>query len=177
MVKEDERQARTPVPGVFPGGCLVLVPSKAQTPEALIAALSAKALLPRLVRDEPAVMEALSEMGAGRRVLVVVEPKKWKRLAELVDALHTFYPGVLRWQFTGQADAQARLTMLQCPQGGGHSEASVLEGDAPVGQILGRRRPVDDLIVKVPGRTLTTREVVTQQELTMLLGPAPGEAG
>jgi hypothetical protein len=32
-------------------------------------------------------------------------------------------------------------------------------------------------LVSAPGRELSTREVVTQQELTMLLGPAPGEAG
>lgn len=46
-----------------------------------------------------------------------------------------------------------------------------------VGKIRKRTRTIDQLLVSTPGHELSTREVVTQQELTMLLGPAPGEAG
>ena len=61
-----------------------------------------------------------------------------------------------------------------CETAGNPEDAS---GTGPVGQIRKRTRPVDRLLVPAPGRQVSTREVVTQQELTMLLGPAPGEAG
>lgn len=181
-----------PVPGVFPGRCLVLVPDGAAAPEALLKALGSRELSPGVVHDEPAVMAALAETGGGRRVLVVVEPGRWGRLAELVNAVKTYHAGTLCWQYIECVGQGVRLTMLDPAvvngaghgmngagqDGAGRSGAGVAEQPMPAGQIVPRRRrPIDDLLVKVPGRQMSTREIVTQQELTMLLGPAPGEAG
>lgn len=175
--------------GVFPGGCVVLSRPDLPKPAALINALESRGLAARLVHDEPSVMMLFAERPVGRRILVVVEPGRWDRLAELICAVQAYHREVLCWQFTERSDDQPRLkTLDQRFSGPGPSpvvdarspgpETDTQEADSgPVGRIVGRNRPVDALLNKVPGRPLSTREVVTQQELTMLLGPLPGEAG
>eukprot|EP00752_Nemacystus_decipiens_P015794 g14104.t1 len=141
----------------------------------LFNALSARGLSPVVVNDEPGAMVALAELlrrGVARCVLIVVDPSRWERLKDLSGAVRTHHGSVYCWQFDVREGAEPRLSVLDAGVGGsGEAESSV------VGKIRHRRRSVDDLLVQAPGRELTTREVVTQQELTMLLGPAPGEAG
>ncbi len=165
--------------GMFPGGCVVLSRPQVAAPELLIRALKSRGLSVRLVHDEPSVMMLFAERSLGRRVLVVVDPPKWERLAELICAVHTYHGQVLCWQFSEQGNGQPRLKALD-QRFSGPVQSDESDGDAsdvgPVGRIV-RRRPVDALLTRVPGRPLSTREVVTQQELTMLLGPMPGEAG
>ena len=179
-----------PAPEVFPGGCVVLSRPDTPSPTTLVKALASRGLAVRLVHDEPSVMTLFAERPMGRRVLVVVEPGRWERLAELICAVQGYHREVLCWQFCEANGAQPRLKALdQRFSGPGPSpvvdarasrgslaEAGGEEG-GPIGRIVGRRRPVDALLNKVPGRPLSSREVVTQQELTMLLGPMPGEAG
>lgn len=176
------------------GGCVVLVPAGCDTPGPLISALSGRGMSPEVVQDEPGVMLRLAELGGGRRVLVIVEPGRVARLAELVCAVQSYYRDALCWQYVDRGAGQEKLTMLDrrfsgparvngngnadhaAGQVSGQGADALGEDAAPVGQIAGRRRPIDKLLVKVPGRPLTSREIVTQQELTMLLGPVPGEA-
>lgn len=169
--KDDDLQ--TPVPGVFPGGCLVLSPDIGSAPKALLNALASRGLAPSVVHDPPAVMTALASRPHGRRVLVVVEPGRWPRLAELIDAVGVYHGDVLCWQYTVPQGEVGRLSVLSV-EGLAGGEGS--NGEGPVGQILGRRRPVDDLLVKVGSVEDSARDIITRQELTMLLGPAPGEA-
>ena len=173
-----------PVPGMFPGGCVVLVGPDQAEPVALVKALTSRGLSVRVERDEPGVMAVFAERAVGRRVLVVVEPGQWARLAELMCAVNTFHREVLCWQYTERGEAQAKLTTLdQQFSGPGPNpcmdarSATGTDEQGPIGRIMTRRRAVDALLTRVPGRPLSSREIVTQQELTMLLGPVPGEAG
>lgn len=164
------------------GSCLVLVHADAPAPDALLKALGSRGLLPQVISDEPGVMAALAGLTGPRRVVVIVEPQRWERLAELVRAVQTYHHDVLCWQYVQQGGEPGRLSRLDKSMNGpadanGHGGQDDRGEDRPVGQLLGRRRALDRLVVRVPGRTLSTREIVTQQELTMLLGPAPGEAG
>jgi len=48
---------------------------------------------------------------------------------------------------------------------------------APVGRIMGRSRPVDNLLVRIPPPTNDPPcALISEEELSMLLGPAPSEA-
>jgi len=172
---------------MFPGGCVVLVPAEVPTPVALLKALASRGLSSRVAHDEPAVMSLFAERPDGRRVLIVVEPGRWHRLAELVCAVSAYHSEVLCWQYAERGVDQPRLKSLdqrfKGPGLGSVGDARQTNGQAhsepdsgPIGRIVTRRRPVDALLNKVPGRPLSTREVVTHQELTMLLGPVPGEA-
>jgi hypothetical protein len=145
----------------------------------LLRALTARGLTPTVVHDEPAAMLALAELSErqlGRCVLIVVEPVRWPRVDQLVDAVRGFHATVHCWQFDAAEGADPMLSQFEM----GDEVVPRDQGQAslgPVGRIRRRTRPVDRLLVSAPGRELSTREVVTQQELTMLLGPAPGEAG
>lgn len=158
---------------------MVLMREQASSCDVLLRALSARGLPPEVVRDEPGAMLALAgcmRRGLDRRVLIVVESTHWQRLDQLIDAVDAHYGSVYCWQFDNQDGASPMLTQMQrasypFDQGAQRSQAS------PVGHVRKRTRPVDRLLVSAPGREESTREVVTQQELTMLLGPVPGEAG
>lgn len=166
-------------PGQRLGGCLVLTGAEAPAPEALLKALVSRGMQVKVVVDEPGVMSALADRACEhKRVLVVVEPGRWKRLAELICAVSQYHSDVLCWQYTAQGEAQPKLTTLdQRVSGPGSAGEAGARDSGPIGRIVGqRRRPVDKLLTRVPGQPLSTREVVTQQELTMLLGPVPGEA-
>lgn len=142
----------------------------------LLSALSARALPPVVVHDEPSAMVALAELAerdVARRVLIVVEPMQWGRVDQLADAVRAYHHAVYCWQFDLREGAEPMLSKLEMRSG----EMPRHEHPSVVGTIRKRNRPVDQLLVRAPGPELSTREVVTQQELTMLLGPAPGEAG
>lgn len=159
------------------GGSVVLMRGRSGHRETLLRALSARGLAPVIAEDEPAAMVALaglSEQGLARRVLVVVEPRQWPRVDELTAAARRYHGPVHCWQFVAAGESGPRLSPLACSP-----EQQACDGQDPgtVGKIHKRTRAVDRLLVPAPDQALSTREVVTQQELTMLLGPAPGEAG
>lgn len=120
-------------------------------------------------------LAALAHGGMARRVLIVVEPADWPRLEELLAAVGDYHGSAYCWQFDRSDGAAPMLSQLETVSY--RFEQGPQTGASPVGQIRKRTRPVDRLLVTAPGRELSTREVVTQQELTMLLGPVPGEAG
>lgn len=159
-------------------------------------ALDSRGFDPRVVTDEPGVMLALAELsdrGASPCVLVIAEPAWFGRLAELVCAVQTHYPEVLCWQYATRGSGAGRLSELDkrvagpprlADFAGGPTEARSegsgggrgSKSDASVGLVQRRRRPVDGLLTKMRRAQPSPREIVTQQELTMLLGPVPGEA-
>ncbi|MEM6259262.1 MAG: hypothetical protein AAGI37_13340 [Planctomycetota bacterium] len=157
------------------GGSVVLMRGRSESCATLLQALSARGLSPVVVDDVPAVMVALAELmrrGLQRQVLIVVEPDLWTHLDELLSAVRSFHGSVHCWRFDAADQARPMLSALRTTHGDqADSEAS------PVGKIHKRPRSIDRLLVSAPGDPASTREVVTQQELTMLLGPAPGEAG
>lgn len=158
---------------------MVLLREGVQANPVLLRALSARGLRPTVVHDEPAAMVSLADLSQrqlGRRVLIVVEPGRWPRVDQLVDAVRGFHGSVHCWQFDAADGAAPMLSQLEADDAKTH-RGNGQAGLGPVGRIRRRTRPVDRLLVSAPGRELSTREVVTQQELTMLLGPAPGEAG
>lgn len=163
------------------GGSVVLRRAEGGGCEVLLRALKARGLEPIVVHDEPDAMLAfatLAARGLSRQVLIVVEPTEWPKLDELVDAMRSHHPAAYRWRFDPHGRGGAMLSPLSDAShdhADDPSSATLSDGE-PVGRLRRRTRPVDRLLVS-PGRTLSTREVVTQQELTMLLGPAPGEAG
>lgn len=151
---------------------MVLLHDGAQGCSVLLRALSSRGLSVVVVNDEPSAMVQLSEWskrGLSRRILIVVEPLRWERVGELAFAVRLHHGSVCCWQFDVQEGAELMLSVLDPALGRG--ERSV------VGKIRHRRRSVDEVLVQAPGGELSARGVVTQQELTMLLGPASGEAG
>lgn len=142
-------------------------------PAPLIKALASRGFETVVVRDEPGVMVGLSASPGDAPVLIVVEPNCWARLGELLHAVRVYHGGVRCWQYSRAEHAAGRLSSLEIELGG----EPLGEGAGPVGQILNRHRAVEDLLVKLPEGPMAAHEVVTQQELTMLLGPVPGEAG
>lgn len=161
------------------GGSVVLMREGASGCAVLLRALSARGLSPEVVHDEPGAMLALAMLSAradGLRVLIVVEPTRWPRLDQLLTAVQDYHRAAHCWRFDCESGASAMLSdMLK-------SSYRFVQGEngtatEPVGRVRKRRRPVDRLLVSAPEREEAGRGVVTQQELTMLLGPAPGEAG
>ena len=144
----------------------------------LLRALSARGLMPELAHDEAGAMLALAGLGrrrVARRVLIVVEPATWGRLGELMAAVRDYHGEVYCWQFDASDGADPMLSQLATSANrNGRESKSAPTG--PVGLIRKRSRSVDRLLVSPLGDEVSARGVVTQQELTMLLGPAPGEA-
>ncbi|MFK7789988.1 MAG: hypothetical protein AB8C95_10930 [Phycisphaeraceae bacterium] len=161
------------------GGSVVLMREGASGCAVLLSALSARGLPHEVVHDEPSAMLVLADLsrrGLVRRVLIVVEPTQWLRLDQLLSAVDDHHGSVYCWQFDNQDGADPMLS--QIPRDSyPFNQGGMLSESGPIGKIRKRARPVDRLLVPAPGHEETTREVVTQQELTMLLGPAPGEAG
>ena len=177
------RVSRDPVPSIPAategGASVLLVREGVEASSVLLRALTARGLTPTVVHDEPAAMVALAELVGqefARRVLIVIEPLRWPRAGELVAAVRAFHHTVHCWQFDVAEGAVPMLSSYK-GAGGAAGDDEDASGPGPVGRIRKRTRPVDRLLVPAPGREMSTREVVTQQELTMLLGPAPGEAG
>jgi len=165
---------------------VVLMPGGTEVNAPLLKALAGRGLPPVVVSDEPGVMSELAKLSqrrAQRRVLVIVEPERWARLGELVCAVQSHHSRVHCWHYAERGEGAPLLTHLDQrfagPTATADAKSQVIEDDEtePLGQITRRRRTVDRLLVKAPGREMSAREIVTQQELTMLLGPAPGEAG
>lgn len=165
--------------GALAGGSVVLSCEQDAGCGVLLRALSARGLSPVTVHDEPGVMLALAglaDRGADRRVLIVVDPARWPRLDQLMEAVQEHHGSVYCWQFDQRDGAEPMLSQLDGAASQSRRNAN-RSGSSTVGHIRKRTRPVDRLLVTPVGQEQSTREVVTQQELTMLLGPAPGEAG
>lgn len=149
-----------------------------------------------VVSDEPGVMEELS---AGEvSMLVVVEPDRWASLKPLALAVGQYFGHVLCMQFVeSPAEDQPRVTPLASrwlaaegsigedsgalldASADGHATAD--DGSQEDADAAKRRRNVSHLVVHVaeePGERSpeVPTSLVTEEELSMLLGPLPGEA-
>lgn len=187
------------------GRCLVLAPREGGVSGELLSALSHRGLAVHLVGDEPGVMVELA--GGDCAVVVAVDPPVWPRLTELAYAIRQHYPRVHCWQFVVSEGKGPQLSKLENEylgprpprehEGGGATGNAAAAnrpalanatGDprygtpggsavGPIGRIRGRRRLIDKMVVRAPQAPSPTGSLVTEEELTMLLGPNPGEAG
>ena len=178
-MSEAQRYREAQTRGSIPCRCLVLAGAVGGVPADLSRALASRGMAVEAVHDEPSAMLALAPQDNPPGVFVVVDPVCWGRLGELSYALRRYHPKLLCWQYRAGEGGVPRLTTLDQTVPGPSNGLSGEEGAdcGPIGKIVGRRRAVDELLVRVPGQPLTSSEIVTQQELTMLLGPTPGEAG
>lgn len=145
---------------------VVLVPRGGDAPGSLLGALSSRGFAVTVVGDEPGVMLALAELRGRRRVMVVVEPGRCSRLDELLNAVRVYHGRVLCWRFSSDDGGAARLASFEV-------DRLLSEEDD---RFASRDRRIDRLLVPAPGEPMSAGQIVTQQELTMLLGPASGEA-
>lgn len=162
------------------GRCMVLVSPDRADPVALVTALTRKGLTVQRVSHEMQVMAELS--AGGVTLVVVVEPDAMMRVGELRDAVREHFPDVLCWKYAIQAAGKMpRLVSLDPPSNLKNSNVSPQKQVSPIGRIVGRRRTLDRLAVSVPGPSpldpLPPAKLVSDEELSMLLGPAPGEVG
>lgn len=203
--EKDNPGTAAPDDPVIRGRCLVLAPREGAVSGALLSALGKRGLSVHLVGDEPGVMVELASGGCAV-VVAVNPPvwPRLSELAYAVrqhyprvlcwqftedesgvprlKALDTDFLGpkppsdpgpgqhglaAAKWSGTLPAQAQADLRPSDTMNGG-------VVG--PIGRIRGRRRLIDDLVIQAPHGPAPTNALVTQEELTMLLGPTPGEA-
>ncbi len=144
----------------------------ASAPAGLLAALAEHGLGVTVVVDAAA---ALREVIRGRtRRVVCCEPARLARSGELFAVVRDYYPGVSCWQFDPAAET---LTMMN-----GHAV------DASTGTKETHQqsaRSVDDPgeAADVPNNDGTAvgfeppRPLITEEEVTMLLGPVPPQRG
>ena len=169
----------TPTPGEARAPltrCVILTGAPGRRPDRLVEGLERRRLRVLLVEDAPQVMVALAE--AGNQALIVNEPDRHHRLAELLGAVQQYYPQTLCWQY--EADGQG-LVPLEKTAGDVADPAPASAGQ--VGAGLTRRRPSllrADLPLALSTHAPTAE--LTQEELEMLLGPdsdsdAPEESG
>ena len=95
--------------------CVVLVGGGA-VPSNLVAALDERGITATIARTAPEVMTELADGGVAS--VVVVEPERQARAAELHDAAGTYHPGVRFWSYAPQAPGrEARLSVFNLELG------------------------------------------------------------
>lgn len=143
------------------GICLVLADKLTAVPGLLAAALSRRGFTVQVVTDSPSVMLSLAQQTPP--CLVVVNPDSVPMISELVQAVRAYHPGVAMWSFTQPAGGGPKLDSFN-----GHYHPSPASSDADL------RQPLDELVVRVPCQTQDIQgPIVSEEELTMLLGPTP----
>ena len=205
-VEKESTSQPSAQPGVKgPGRCLVLAPPDSAVSGALLSALSRRGLSVHLVRDEPAVMVELSSGGCAVVVAVDPESwPRLAELAYAIrqhypavhcwqftenptgqphlTGLHRDYLGprpprpaieTLRGAATVNEDATVEM-LHDTHAGDGLAPGGGSIG--PIGRIRGRRRLINDLVVRAPHAPSPSGSLISEEELTMLLGPTPGEA-
>ncbi|MEM1355367.1 MAG: hypothetical protein AAGC44_04625 [Planctomycetota bacterium] len=188
------------------GRCLVLTPVDTTVSGALLAALSRRGLSVHLVQDEPSIMVELAGAGCAVVVAVeparwfhLAElayairqhyPAVYCWQFTLDDAGRPHIGG-LELEYLGPqppqrgeatlrgaalANEQATLqSVSDRADSGVHSAGG--EAIGPIGRIHGRRRVMTDLAIQAPNAPAPSGALISEEELTMLLGPTPGEAG
>lgn len=179
--------------GPVPQGtrCVILTPPGGSVPARLLSGLSRRGVSMAVVADPVGVMVELSRASLG--VLIVIEPDRQPNLAELIQAMITYYPRTVRWCYRAQADSgKPGLTPLN-GQKVGQETSSPAMGSSFVGennhdappldpahrsplaraQSDSRDRRMRSLVVKVPAPPGVDQPLISEEELAMLLGPAP----
>ncbi len=137
------------------GRCLVVLPTGGAAPAALLGALDQRGVEAVLFEDVAQVMVALAR-GEGA-VVIQVRPGELARSGELARAIERYYPGVSVWGYAPSAGAEGMPELVDVV------EAKTGETD---GGVDWRR-----LLVKVPADRASAEPLVSEEELSMLLGP------
>lgn len=159
--------------------CVVLASPQSDLPRVLLRGLEQRGAVAIVATDAAAAMVDLAYSGAG--ALIVHEPEHQPRLADLLDAVHRYFPRTTCWQYqTGRVPALARLnghdphTTAQVAPPASSADEPAAHADAQQRHEISRR--LDTLIVRVPNGPASAHEpLISDEELAMLLGPTPDD--
>lgn len=174
--------------------CVVLVGSAGSAPADLLSGLSRRGVSTTVVVEPAGVMVELAKENNG--ILVVVDPDNQPWLDDLIQAVRHYHPRTVRWCYrrphpSGQAQLLPLTDRTHTGNGQNHpTPAPVSEPDvsahytlpnprSPLGRVQSQvpRERMRSLVVKVQGPTEVGEPLISEEELAMLLGPVPEEAG
>lgn len=172
--------------------CVVLVGACGSAPTDLLAGLSRRGVSTAVVSEPAAAMVELARQATG--ALVVVEPEDHAWLDELIQALKTYHPRTVRWgyQSTHLSGSPQLRPLSGCASIGKCDSPSdqaddrestaryiVPDPKSPLGRAQAQipRERVRSLVVKVHGTSDVDEPLISEEELSMLLGPVPEEQG
>lgn len=187
---EEKRHHQTPMSAGT--RCVVLVGVSGSAPTDLLGGLSRRGVSTAVVSDPAAAMVALARQSAG--ALVVVEPEEHAWLDDLIQALKSYHPRTVRWGYRSQhpsgipqlqplgeyAPVEPDQSQPVQPNGQGQAHRYIVpDPKSPLGRAQAQvpRERVRSLVVKVQGSSDVDEPLISEEELAMLLGPAPEELG
>ncbi|MCE9592430.1 MAG: hypothetical protein K8S99_18140 [Planctomycetes bacterium] len=163
-------------PGIGRGVWCVILSGRGLTlPAKLLEGLTRRGARVSVVADAAAAMVELSQ---GGHVLVIHEPTTLRRLDELVDAVHRYYPRVLCWRFDSLLSGRPALVRMNGrPPGRGEALYGTMTR-AATPAMTPTRTPV-----AAPARTAKPTHpaadptgrppLISREEMDMLLAPLP----
>ncbi len=168
--------------------CVVLAPQGGLAPADLLSGLSRRGVSTAVVADPAAVMVELARFATG--ALIVVQPDLQPDLPELIQAVKAYYPRTVRWCYrVDQASGKPQLGKLNghvSDAGQGNLALTEAGNDGRLAaQRQSERTPlarvdhgmpnerVRSLIVKVDALPGGDQPLISEEELSMLLGPVP----
>ncbi|GAB4196100.1 MAG: hypothetical protein Kow00105_10270 [Phycisphaeraceae bacterium] len=170
--------------------CVVLAGSGVSAPGDLLEGLSSRGVGVVVVSEPAYVMLELAKRHTG--AVIVIEPGRQPWLEPLDQALRHYHPKTVRWCYLKPHNGQsARLLRLDAfmsssppfgRSGNGSRDDALAFPRAHPRSPLSRaqsqipRERMRSLLVKVPGQSGTTEPLISEEELSMLLGPMPKES-
>lgn len=153
--------------------CVVLVARGLPGPDRLLEGLQKRGADVQVVPDPPSVMV---ELARGAKVVIVHEPRRVRRLPELMAALRRYYPQATCWQFdpvdgNGQgklAPLDAPPTTAETPTAGPPGEETPAAAAQEAAGAPAEHLPADATLPDDPAPPL-----ITAEELAMLLETMP----
>jgi hypothetical protein len=179
--------------------CVVLVGPSGSAPADLLGGLSRRGVCTTVVTEPAAAMVELARQTTG--ALIVIESDRLSWLDELIQAVKTYHPRTVRWGYRGYRGGRSedpsgnpQLSPLgddalkyaagpQSERSNGHDDPPryiVPDPKSPLGRAQSQipRERVRSLVVKVPDFAGADEPLISEEELSMLLGPAPeGQGG
>lgn len=191
------RSPRAAVKASDPAGtrCVILTGPDGSTPADLLSGLSKRGVSSRVV-SEPA--NVMVELGRQRTaILIVVHTAQQPALVDLIEAVTKYHPDTIRWAYEpDHPSGKPQLVPFRYrsrpeiakPKASPPPVEAVppkpapvvsLDAPSPLGRVQSQVPPerVRSLIVKVQGPAEVGEPLISEEELAMLLGPVPEEAG
>ncbi len=170
----------------------MLLGSGGAAPADLLSGLSKRGVSVTVVTGPAAAMVELAREPAG--ALIVVEPQRQTWLHEFIEALKHYHPRTVRWGYCKSGPSCiAQLQPLEPRSNNHHSSKDqrsnangkdkpryiVPDPKSPLGRAQSQipRERVRSLVVKVQNSSEVDEPLISEEELAMLLGPGPDEAG
>lgn len=172
--------------------CVVLAGGGISAPTDLLGGLSRRGVSTVVVTEPAKAMVELARETTG--ILVVIEPDRQPWLDELIQAVKTYHPRTVRWGYrcVHHSD-RPQLEPLSHHNGKPVTNAMpahshnvgtdktpcyvVPDPRSPLGRVQSQvpRERVRSLVVKVQDPGGLDEPLISEEELAMLLGPAPDE--